>query len=188
MPLTYETLRKGDKSRFQRLVARVPIGAQVCALGSVLLIAGFLAGPTWASSSGSRESLLVNPSYKVAGSNRANVEECRGTPSCAPSESAAAGWNPSDLHRRVPALGATTARVASTPGHGARSILHVTGDAGAGIDQTGTFPATAARRSISLVPVVGKVKACVGRVARVARVKAALSCTPTARLRDAIAP
>jgi hypothetical protein len=192
MPLTYETLGKGDKSRFHRLVARIPIGTQVCALGSLLLIAGFIAGPTWASSSGPRENLLVNPSYKVAGSNRANVEECSGTPSCAPSESAAARWNPIDLHRRVPVLGATTPRVASTLGHGARSMLHVTGDAGAGIDQAGTLPATAARRSVLLLPVVGKVKACVGRVPRVARVghdaKEALTCTPTPGLRDAISP
>ncbi len=85
MPLIYETLRKGDKSRFQRLVARIPIGAQVCGLASILLIAGSIAGPSWASSSGSHVELLVNPSHKVASSNRANAGECSVATPCHPS-------------------------------------------------------------------------------------------------------
>ena len=165
----YGTIRQGKRSRLHRLVETIPIEVQVSALASILLIAAFLSGLNWASGAGSGSApgspinLLANPSFGLANSGRFYVLECRGTPPCGPSESAASGWDVGDLDGGLRNLWATTDRVPSTLGDGGRWMLHVTGSGGVGIEQAGTFSVVGVEWSVWVFPVMGEVKACVGR-------------------------
>lgn len=133
------------------------------ALAAILLIAAFVSGMNWTSSSGSQANLLANAGYRVANSNQSYVLECRGAEPCSPSHSAAADWYVRDSYSGAGALWATTDRVPSTLGHGSLWMAHVTGSGGVEIEQSGTFSVIGAEWSVWAFPVMGEVEACVGR-------------------------
>ena len=70
--------RAGKQSRRRGLLELVPMEVQVSALAAILLIAAFVSGMNWTSSSGSQANLLANAGYRVANSNQSYVLECRG--------------------------------------------------------------------------------------------------------------
>ncbi len=149
------------KSRRRKFLELIPIEVQVSALATILLIAAFVSGFNWASSSGSPGNLLANAGYRVANSGQPYVLECTGATTCIPSRSAAANWFVRDSKGRTSSLWATTDRVPSTLGHDGRWMVHVTGNGGVEIEQSGTFSAVGADWSVWVFPVMGKVEACV---------------------------
>jgi hypothetical protein len=180
VPSFYGSHGKRMQSGRGRLLELIPMDVQVSALAVTFLVCAFLSGLDWSSPSRMPGNLLANPAYNLSYSTRSYVLECRGAARCGPSHTAASSWDIRGTDSGAAALWATTDRVPSTLGHGDRWMLHVTGSGGVMIEQAGTFSAVGAEWSVWVFPVMGEVKACVGRVGD--RIGGPASCDTTTAL------